>query len=118
VGRTEKAKEAKNMSGVSNPYRYFYEHVAASATAQTLGATGAVGDYLHRLICTVTTGATGNVVIVDGTGTGILTHTVLPASASVVPGVYNIELNAVSANGAWKVTTGAGVEVMGVGIFT
>ena len=106
------------MSGVNNPYRYQYEHVSASQTAQVLGPTGAVGDYLHRLICTVTAGATGNVVIVDGTGTGILTHTVLPASASVIPGVYNVELNAVSANGAWKVTTGAGVEVMAVGIFS
>lgn len=106
------------MSGTQNPYRYQYETVAASQTEQVLGPTGAVGDYLHRLICTVTTGATGNVVIVDGTGTGILTHTVLPASASVIPGVYNIELNAVSADGAWKVTTGAGVEVMAVGIFS
>ena len=106
------------MSGVSNPYRYFYEHVAASQSAQVLGPTGAVGDYLHRIVCTVTAGATGNVVIVDDTGTGILTHTVLPASASVIPGVYNVELNAVSANGAWKITTGAGVEVMAVGIFS
>jgi hypothetical protein len=32
--------------------------------------------------------------------------------------VYNVELNAVSQNGAWKITTGAGVEVMAVGIFT
>jgi len=106
------------MSGVNNPYRYFYEHVAASSSAQVLGGTGAVGDYLHRLICTVTTAATGNVVIVDGTGTGILTHTVLPASPGGGIGVYNIEINAVSANGAWKVTTGAGVEVMAVGIFS
>ena len=106
------------MSGVNNPYRYFYEHVAASASAQVLGTTGAVGDYLHRIVCTVTTGATGNVVIVDGSGAGILTHTVVPASASLVPGVYNVELNAVSANGAWKITTGAGVEVMALGIFT
>ena len=106
------------MSGVNNPYRYFYEHVAAGQTAQVLGTTGAVGDYLHRIVCTVTTGATGNVVVVDGTGTGILTHTIVPASVSLVPGVYNVELNAVSANGAWKITTGAGVEVMAVGIFT
>ena len=106
------------MSGVNNPYRYFYEHVAAGQTAQVLGTTGAVGDYLHRIVCTVTTGATGNVVIVDGSGAGILTHTVVPASVSLVPGVYNVELNAVSANGAWKITTGAGVEVMAVGIFT
>lgn len=106
------------MSGVSYPYRYFYEHVAASQTAQVLGATGANGDYLHRLICTVTTSATGNVVIVDGSGTGILTHTVLPALAGTGVNVYNIEVNAVSADGAWKVTTGAGVEVMAVGIFS
>ena len=106
------------MSGVSYPYRYFYEHVAASQTAAVLGATGAKGDYLHRLICTVTTSATGNVVIVDGSGTGILTHTVLPALAGTGVNVYNIEVNAVSADGAWKVTTGAGVEVMAVGIFS
>ena len=106
------------MSGVSNPYRYQYEHVATGQTAQVLGATGAKGDYLHRLICTVTTSATGNVVIVDGSGTGILTHTVLPALAGTGVNVYNIEVNAVSADGAWKVTTGAGVEVMAVGIFS
>jgi hypothetical protein len=106
------------MSGVSNPYRYFYEHVAAGQTAQVLGPTGAKGDYLHRLICTVTTAASGNVLIVDGSGTGILTHTVLPASAGTGVNVYNIEINAVSADGAWQVTTGAGVEVMAVGIFS
>ena len=106
------------MSGVNNPYRYQYEHIAVGQTAQVLGTTGAVGDYIHRLVCTVTTAATGNVVIVDGTGTGILTHTVLPANPGGGIGVYNVELNAISANGAWKITTGAGVEVMAVGIFS
>ena len=106
------------MSGVNNPYRYYYEHVTVSQTAQVLGTTGAVGDYLHRLICTVSTAATSVVQIIDGTGTGVLTHTILPNSVGGGIGVYNIELNIVSANGAWKVTTGAGVEVMAVGIFT
>jgi hypothetical protein len=106
------------MSGVSNPYRYQYEHIAASSSAQVLGGTGAIGDYIHRLVCTVTTALTSTVQIVDGTGAGILTHTVLPAAVGGGIGVYNIELNAVSANGAWKITTGAGVEVMAVGIFT
>ena len=104
------------MSGINNPYRYQYEHVAAGQTAQVLGGTGAVGDYIHRLICTVTTSATSNVVIVDGTGTGILTHTVLPALAGVT--VHNIEMNVASTTGPWKITTGAGVEVMAVGIFS
>ena len=106
------------MSGVSYPYRYQYEHVAASQSAQVLGGTGAVGDYLHRIVCTVTTAATGNVVIVDGSGAGILTHTVVPASPGSGINVYNVELNIISANGAWKITTGAGVEVMAVGIFS
>jgi hypothetical protein len=106
------------MSGVANPYRYQYEHVAASSSAQVLGTSGAIGDYLHRIIITVSTAATAAVQIVDGTGAGILTHTILPNSPGGGIGVYNVELNAVSQNGAWKITTGAGSEVMAVGIFT
>ena len=103
------------MSGVSNPFEYQYEHVAVSQTAQVLGGTGAVGDYLHRLICTVSTAATGNVIILDGTG---FSHTILPASAGTGINSYNIEVNAISRNGAWKITTGAGVEVLAIGIFS
>ena len=106
------------MSGVSNPYRYMYEHVAASQTAQVLGGTGAVGDYLHRIVITVATAASAAVQIVDGTGAGILTHTILPNSPGGGIVVYNVEINAVSQNGAWKITTGAGSEVMAVGIFS
>jgi hypothetical protein len=106
------------MSGVSNPYRYQYEHVATSQTAQVLGGTGAVGDYLHRIVCTVSTAASSLVQVVDGSGTGILTHTILPNAVGGGVGVYNIEINAASKDGAWKITTGAGVEVMAVGIFS
>ena len=102
------------MSGVPYPYAYQYEHVAASQTAQVLGGTGATGDYLHRLICTVSTAATGGVSIVDGS----TSHVILPASAGTGVNIYNIEVNAISRNGAWKVTTGAGVEVIAVGIFS
>ena len=103
------------MSGVNYPYRYQYEHVAASQTAQVLGGTGATGDYLHRLVCAVSTAATGNVVILDGSG---FSHTILPASAGTGINNYDIEVNAVSRNGAWKITTGAGVEVLAIGIFS
>jgi hypothetical protein len=47
-----------------------------------------------------------------------LTHTVLPNNVGGGIGCYVIELNAISQNGAWKITTGAGVEVMAVGIFS
>lgn len=102
------------MSGISSPYRYQYEHVPVSQTARVLGGTGAVGDYLHRLICTVSTAATGNVVI----GDGAFAYTIVPASSGSGINVYNIEVNAASTTGAWKVTTGAGVEVLAVGIFS
>jgi hypothetical protein len=106
------------MSGVNNPYRYQYEHIAAGQTAVVLGGTGAKGDYIHRLVITVATAATGVVQIVDGSGTGILTHTILPNSPGGGVGVYNVEMNAISQDGAWKITTGAGSEVMAVGVFS
>lgn len=102
------------MSGVSNPYRYQYETVAASQTAQTLGGTGAVGDYLHRVIISVNTVATASVTLLDN-ATSI---PLLTGSATLVPGVYSVEVNAISASGAWKVTTGAGATVVAVGIFS
>ena len=100
------------MSGVPQPYRYQYETVAASQTAQVLGGTGAIGDYLHRIIVTVSTALTGTVTILDGS-TSIA---IVPASTTI--GVYSIELNMRSATGPWKVTTGAGASVVGVGIFS
>jgi hypothetical protein len=103
------------MSGVPYPYEYQYEHVPVSQTAQVLGATGAAGDYIHRLCCTVSTAATGNVILLDGTG---FSHTILPALPGGGIGQYNIELNVISRNGPWKITTGAGVEVLAIGIFS
>ena len=100
------------MSGVSNPYRYFYEQVAASQTAQVLGNAGATGDYLHRIIVNVTTTATSTVTLIDNATSIAL------MSANTPVGTYSIEINAASQSGAWKVTTGAGVNVIAVGIFT
>jgi len=102
------------MSGVNDPYRYQYETVAASQTAQVLGGTGAVGDYLHRLIINGVTAATSSVTILDGS-----TSIVIQTGAAGVPiGVLSVEVNAVSASGAWKVTTGAGCTVIAVGVFS
>jgi hypothetical protein len=100
------------MSGVNQPFGTFYETVAPSQTAQVLGVTGGAGDTLMRLIITVTTSATSQVSLLDGA----TSYTIVPAVTPV--GVYQIDINAVSVNGAWKVTTGAGVSVMGVGNFS
>ncbi len=96
------------------PYAYQYETVDASQTAQVLGGTGAAGDYLHRLIISVVTVATASVTLLDGS-TSIV---ILTGNAALVPGVHSIEVNARSASGAWKITTGAGATVIAVGIFS
>jgi hypothetical protein len=96
----------------ADPYRFQYETVAASQTNQVLGGTGAIGDYLHRVIVVVNTAATSTVTILDNA----ITVFTMPANTSV--GVYSLEVNAVSASGSWRVTTGAGVTVAAVGIFS
>ncbi|NCW72461.1 MAG: hypothetical protein EBW12_05565 [Actinobacteria bacterium] len=97
---------------VNNPYRYPYETVAASQTAQVLGTTGAIGDYLHRVIVNVATAASSTVSVLDGATSISL------MSANTPIGTYSIEVNAASYNGAWKITTGAGASVIAVGQFT
>lgn len=100
------------MSGVNYPYEFAYETVAASQTAQVLGTAGATGDYIHRLIVTVATAATGTVALLDNS-------TSIPITAANTPiGVYVVDLGMRSASGAWKLTTGAGATVIAVGKFS
>ena len=102
------------MSGIANPYRYQYETVAASQTAQVLGGTGAVGDYLHRLIITTSIAVSSTVTLIDG-ATSILIHA---AGGTGGLGAESLEMNMASVSGAWKITTGAGCSVIAVGIFS
>lgn len=87
--------------------------IAASQTDAVLGATGAKGDTLIALVVTVTTTATSTVSIKDGSGSSI---PLVPANTPV--GAFVLRLGIISTNGAWKVTTGAGVTVVGIGRFT
>jgi len=92
-----------------------YETVAASQTDQVLGTSGAVGDYLGKLICVVATAATAQVQIKDGSGSAI---TVFPNSPGGGIGTYTILVGAKCTGLGWKVTTGAGVSVIAVGAFS
>jgi hypothetical protein len=92
-----------------------YETVAASQTDISLGVTGAAGDYIEGLLCVVATAATSQVQIKDGAGSAI---TVLPNAVGAGVGTYYVPLGLVSLSGAWKVTTAAGVSVIGTGDFT
>jgi len=95
-----------------------YETVAASQSDQVLGATGAVGDWLEQIVCVVATAATAAVSIKDGNGSAI---SVFPNSPGGGIGTYTISIQMRAVNTTtpgWKVTTGAGVSVIGVGSFT
>lgn len=92
-----------------------YETVAASQTTQALGATGAIGDYLDRLIIVAATAATAQVQIKDGADAAI---TIFPNSPGSGIGTYVLPIGMRSRTGAWQITTGAGCSVIAVGNFT
>lgn len=93
-----------------------YETVAASQTAQVLGATGATGDVIDGILVIPATTSPGNVLLLDG-ATSI---TVFVGGATSVSNLvpFMIPLGLVSKNGAWKLTTGANVSCIGIGKFT
>jgi hypothetical protein len=94
-----------------------YETVAASATNQALGATGAAGDYLREILVIPATTSPGNIQIKDGAGSAITVFTGGASSVSnLVP--FTISLGLTSTAGAWQVTTGANVSAIGIGNFT
>ena len=93
------------------------ETVAASATDQVLGGTGAIADWLQRLIIIPASVSPGAVSIKDGAGSAIVvfaggTNSLLELRPIVV------DVMAKSTAGAWKVTTGANVSVIAIGNFT
>lgn len=93
-----------------------YETVAAGQTDQTLGATGATGDYLAGVLIVPATTSPGAVSIKDGAGSAITIFTGGASSVSnLVP--FFVPLGIISAAGAWKVTTGSNVSAIGVGNF-
>lgn len=113
---------ASNQSAIStnattvDPYSQ-YETVAASATAQALGATGATGDYLAGVLVFPATSGCGVVTILDNATTiGTFAGGGTTALADLKP--FLIPVGLFSVSGAWKITTGANVAVVGIGRFT
>lgn len=93
-----------------------YETVAASATAQVLGATGAAGDFISHIVIVPASTSPGNVTLLDGS-------TSIPVFVGGGSSIgdnkaFAIPLQMTSVNGAWKVTTGLNVSVIAVGNFT
>lgn len=94
-----------------------YETVAASQTAQTLGANGAVGDVLEGVLIVPATTSPGAVAILDG-ATSITIFTGGAGSVSnLVP--FFVPLAGIkSVSGSWKITTGANVSAIAAGRLT
>lgn len=93
-----------------------YEAVAAGATDQVLGATGAIGDWLDHVNIYPASTAPGTVTIKDGSNTiGTFTGGVA-ATTSNVP--FSIDFRVSSKSGAFTITTGSDVSALGVGRFT
>jgi hypothetical protein len=96
----------------------FGEYKAASASATTtMGATGALGDYLAQVIITPGTTSPGAVSIKDGSDTAIVIFEGGASSVSnLVP--FPVTIGAFSRTGAWQLVLGANVKALGVGNFT
>lgn len=98
-----------------------YTTIAASQTDQALEQTsgsGKVGNTLTRLIIVPATSAAGAVSIKDGSGSGITVFAGGGTTALTDLSPIVVELDAVSNDGAWSVTTGANVSVIACGLFT
>lgn len=97
-----------------------YETVAAAQTAQMLGATGAVGDFLAGVLIVPASTSPGAVSIKDGNGTAI---TIFAGGADSVgtlhPFFVPVGARCTATTGpGWQVTTGANVSAIGLGSFT
>ena len=93
---------------------WVYETIAASQTAQVLGTNGATGDFIKRLIIVPATTGPGLVTLIDGSTSIVIMAT--GGTTTLAPIVVDIE--ACSATGPWKITTGANVSVIAVGQFS
>lgn len=92
-----------------------YETVAASQTAQVLGATGGTGDYISGLLVIPATTSPGVVTLLDNATSIPVFVGGASSVGNLVP--FFIPLGIKSVSGAWKVTTGANVSVIGIGNF-
>ena len=104
---------APNFKGRDN---LEYEKVAASQTAQVIGATGGAGDYIEGILVTPETTTPGVVTLLDGDVSIPLFVGGASSVGSLIP--FFIPLGMVSATGAWKLTTGANVSCVVIGSFT
>jgi len=97
-----------------------YQDVAASQSSTTIkgqsGATGGAGDWLDFVEIFPESTSPGQVTLQDGANTAVaIFYGGATSVGSLVP--FTVPVRAKSANGAWKIVTGAAVHVRAVGNF-
>ena|SRR5688572_4638621 len=103
------------MSRVDNAR---YETVAASQSNQTLGVSGAKGDYFAGVLIVPATAAAGAVSIADGGGSAITIFAGGATTALPTLAPFFVPICAQSQVGAWTITTGTNVSCIAVGTFS
>lgn len=93
-----------------------YETVAASATAQILGTTGAKLDYLAGILIIPGTTSPGQVLLLDNATSITIFVGGATSVTSLIP--FYVPIGAESQSGAWKITTGLNVTAIAFGNFT
>lgn len=107
---------ATKTTALANAVAGEYETVAASQTAQVLGATGAAGDFISHVLVVPASTSPGAVTLLDNATSITVFAGGSSSVSSLVP--FVIPLNMVSVSGAWKLTTGSSVSCIAVGSFT
>lgn len=95
-----------------------YETVATAQTAQALGTTGAIGDYLDHIIIQPLTTGPGVVTVIDLTATGGTVYNYPGGTVGADLSPITVMFQTVSNRGAWKITTGSNVNVTAIGRFS
>jgi hypothetical protein len=95
------------------PRNDFYETVAAGQTAQEIGGTGGVADFISHVLVVPATTSPGAITLIDG-ATSI---TIFAGGTVSDIRPFAVPLMMYSKNGAWKLTTGSNVSVIAVGTF-
>ena len=113
---TDTGAISTSTSDLTAAVKATYETVAASQSAQVLGASGTVGDYLSGVLVIPATTSPGAITLTDNVTAISIFAGGASSVGSLVP--FMIPVGAVSASGAWKLTTGANVSCMAIGVFT
>lgn len=114
VPNTQRIDKHGNAS--TNQGTGHYETVAASQTAQVLGATGAAGDLIVGVVIIPAAVSPGSVALLDNTTSITLFPGGTDSLTELKP--FYVPLGMHSTAGAWKITTGANVSCIAVGSFT